>query len=129
MNEINKFLEDVKMSMQQLNDITLSGKVLKFDVEGVEVKESKINGLGVIAVSSIKKDSIVGLATINRAYKTILGRYTNHSSIPNCRFQLLFNGDFIMISLKNIKVGEELIVDYKDHYLAPSYYLEKKSTN
>ena len=126
MNEIDNFLKDAKMSLQQLDDITLSGKVLEFDVEGVKVKESKINGLGIIAVNPIKKDSIVGLATINKAYKTILGRYTNHSSIPNCRFQILNNGDFVMVSLKNIKVGEELIVDYKDHYLSPSYYLENK---
>ena len=127
MNEIDKFLKDVNISKEQLEAITLSGKVLEFDVEGVEVKESKINGLGIIAVSSIKKDSIVGLASINRAYKTTLGRYTNHSATPNCRFQVLNNGDLVMVSLNNIKVEEELTVDYKDHYLHPSYY--KQNTN
>jgi len=122
MNEIDKFLKDVNISREQLEAVTLSGKVLRFDVEKVELKESKIHGLGIIAVNDIEKDSIIGLATINNTYKTILGRYTNHSSNPNCKFQLLLNGDFIMIALKKINIGEELLVDYKDHYLHASYY-------
>lgn len=127
MNEIDKFIKDVNITKEQLEAATLNGKVLKFDIDKVELKESKIHGLGIIAVNTIEKDYTIGLATVNNTYKTILGRYTNHSENPNCKFQLLLNGDFIMVALETINVEEELLVDYKDHYLNPSYY--KQNTN
>jgi SET domain-containing protein len=71
----------------------------------------------------IEEGEAIGLASINKTHKTLLGRYTNHAEDPNCIFMLLLNDDYIMIALKNINAGEELTVDYSEHILNPDYYL------
>ncbi len=123
MTEIEELLNDLKMSEQQLENMTRAGPVLEFDIKSIEMGPSKIHGVGIIATEDIKKDSVIGLASINRDYKTVLGRYTNHSPTPNCSFELLLNEDFVMVSLEDITIGQELLVNYKEHLLSPDYYL------
>jgi len=82
------------------------------------IKESSIQGLGLFAKSDIKSKTNLGLTHIynedyeNNYIRTPLGGFFNHSSInPNCR--ILESDDFLyLITIKDIKEGEELTAKY-----------------
>jgi len=123
MTEYESCLKRLNLTANQLSTMTNTGSVLDFYIAKVEQGDSEIEGEGMFASEHIEEGKAIGLATINRTHKTLLGRYTNHAEDPNCIFMLLLNEDYIMIALKNINVGEELTIDYSEHILNPDYYL------
>ena len=60
------------------------------------------------------KNDVLGFA-IKNGNRTLLGRYTNHSSKNNAIFHTEKNGDMIAILIKDIKKGEEILVNYRNH--------------
>jgi len=77
---------------------------------------SPIHGQGVFATGSMENGEVVGAARIG-GNRTILGRFVNHSSSPNCK--MLIAGDCInLVTTRDIhgnlggQLGEELTVDY-----------------
>lgn len=88
---------------------------------GVTVKESKIDGLGLVATKELKANEVLGIAHVKNAnfphgyIRTALGAFYNHSDNPNCQVQ---NGYWqhmqvkYLVTLKNIKSGEELTAKY-----------------
>lgn len=76
------------------------------------IKESKIQGKGVFLDKSIGKGVTIGLAHTNEQPSTDLGKYHNHSENPNSENIKIGNERFI-VSLKPIKKGEEVTVDYR----------------
>lgn len=107
----------------------------------VTIKESKIHGLGLFAKEDIPKNTLLGLTHIKHELfqdnyiRTPIGGYYNHSDDPNC-YSLLTDellekyvgtiiGNFglnenenkdkfrYLISLKDIKKGEEITSKYK----------------
>lgn len=121
MTEIEYALRDLGLTMEQLEYLTEQGEVLEFEIDRVEKRQSDIHGYGMFATEDIPAQTLIGLGSVNYKYKTLLGRYTNHSINPNCLFVYLANNDVVMISLRDISSGEELLIDYRDHLLNPQY--------
>tara|TARA_Y100000593_G_C4234358_1_gene298725 strand:- start:224 stop:520 length:297 start_codon:yes stop_codon:yes gene_type:complete len=81
------------------------------------IKESKIHGLGLYALSNIKKNYILGITHIkdsrfeNGYIRTPLGGFFNHSENPNCKVESI--GDYLLlISLTEISSGSEITAKY-----------------
>jgi SET domain-containing protein len=81
------------------------------------IKESNIHGLGLFAISDIKKDVVFGISHVkddrfdDGYIRTPLGGFFNHSDSPNCTAYV--DGDFIKVkSIVGIKSGEEITVKY-----------------
>ena len=99
----------------------------------ITVKESTIHGKGIFALKDIKKGEIISIIKgprkfkINRSAKDALAhpdwvgfkmhhwidpippyKYLNHSCNPNCGIK----GKVETVALKNIKKGEEVVIDY-----------------
>ena len=104
----------------------------------ITIKESSIHGLGVFAIRSIPKDTVLGISHIkdkgNTGYyyqgyiRTPLGGFINHSNQPNCikvkpqdhlyskNWPILEEGEepssMAMRTSRDIKEGEEITVFY-----------------
>ena len=79
---------------------------------GVTVRESSIQGVGVFADKDYSEGDIIGRALISDR-RTLIGRYTNHSSTPNCKKTQITNG-IAFSATKNIVKDDEIAVDYAD---------------
>ena len=84
MTEIEYALRDLGLTMEQLEYLTEQGEVLEFQIDRVEKRQSDIHGYGMFAIEDIPAQTLIGLGSVNYKYKTLLGRYTNHSINPNC---------------------------------------------
>ena len=120
--EFLEMLDDLKLSEQDLEEISKTGEVVKFKTLTVKRKKSKIHGYGMFALIDLEEGDIIGLASINAIHKTYLGRYTNHSHNPNIEFLYLQNYDLIAVAKQDINTGQELLVDYRNHILTPQFY-------
>lgn len=87
--------------------------------ECLEIKKSKIDGLGLFATKDIKKGSELGLSHIeidDVIYRTPLGGFYNHSDNPNCAKAEIHHSNYItyyyLISISDIKEGDEITVMY-----------------
>lgn len=78
----------------------------------VRVGPSSIQGLGTFAVVRIAQDEVVAPARID-CRRTVVGRRTNHSAAPNCRFVVREDGDILMQANRVIEPGEEFTVNYR----------------
>ena len=88
--------------------------------DGLTIKNSPIEGLGLFTNIDIKKNTFIGVTHIrdeqfeNKYIRTPLGGFFNHSKKPNC--EAIYDGDFIKIkTLININSGDEITVDYTKH--------------
>ena len=83
---------------------------------------SEIHDIGLFAKEDIPKGTNFGMSHIqvsDTIVRTPLGGFTNHSDDPNCEKANLYfksdKGDFTkwnLITIKNIKEGEELTLSY-----------------
>lgn len=88
----------------------------------ITIRHSEIEGLGLFAVEDIPAGHDLGIAHIadaryeNGYIRTPLGGFFNHSENPNCEAVKNDNetfGEVInLVTLKNIKSGEELTAFY-----------------
>src|SRR5262249_47136676 len=89
--------------------------------QGITVEKSDIHGLGLIATSDIKAGTDLGISHIlDEAYKdglirTPLGGFINHSDNPNCKYQI-DGKNLRLITIRDIKKGEEVTVSYRGWY-------------
>src|SRR5574337_147087 len=81
-------------------------------IESVCVRDSKIEGLGLFSKENIKAGFFICPARIN-GFRTIAGRYTNHSKSPNAIFTAMENDDLGLLAIKPISAGEEITIDYR----------------
>ena len=110
----NKFLEENNISYENLKKILNSeefklaaGDVVNLESDIYFKDKSNIHGFGIFAKKNINKNDIIGVASgfkNNKKYRSYLGRFTKVN-----------NGDIIAICIKNIKLGEEILSDYRDH--------------
>ena len=89
--------------------------------DGITIKESKVQGLGVFATKDFASDIILGIVHIkNKNFphgyiRTALGAFYNHSDNPNC---ITKNGYWhqipvkYLVTLRDIEAGEELTAKY-----------------
>ena len=83
-------------------------------------RKSGIHGFGIFAKKDISKNETIGVAlgfNNGKKYRSYIGRFTNHSNLKNIIFEELECGDVIAICTKDIRGGEEMLVDYRDHFL------------
>ena len=127
----NKFLEENNITKQQvdyyLNNILdtpafdkEAGEVINVKTDMYTKQKSSIHGTGVFDKKNIVKNDILGIVIgfdNNKKYRSYLGRFTNHSSFKNIIFKEIDNGEVIAVCIKDIQLGEEILVDYRDHFL------------
>ena len=87
--------------------------------ESVTIKSSDINGLGLFATKGIGQATNLGTTHIkikDEIIRTPLGGFINHAEDNNCVKTELRDENFTkkwnLISLRNIKEGEELTLKY-----------------
>ncbi len=85
------------------------------------IRPSKIHGLGLFATEDIAKDVKLGISHVkdedakDGTVRTPLGGFVNHSYSPNVDL-LDDNKQWIMVTINEIKKGDELTVDYTPWY-------------
>ena len=92
--------------------------------ESVTIKTSGISGLGLFANQDINKATNLGTTHIkidDTILRTPLGGFINHSNTPNgVKVELLLSEGsdrkkWNLMTTQDIKKGEEILVDYRDH--------------
>lgn len=103
------------------NKNLLQGKMYRPLPDGLTIKESNVQGLGLFATKDFESDNVLGIVHImNRnfphgAIRTALGAFYNHSNDPNCKNVKGFWHQIpvcYLITIKPIKAGEELTAKY-----------------
>jgi|TARA_X000000950_G_scaffold286339_1_gene394938 hypothetical protein len=88
---------------------------------GITIKESNVQGLGVFATKDFEADVILGIVHVlnknfpHGAIRTALGAFYNHSDEPNCKNVKGFWHQLpvkYLMTVKPIKAGEELTAKY-----------------
>ena len=90
--------------------------------ESLTIQQSGINGLGLFARESLKQGTNLGMSHLKikeTLFRTPLGGFINHSDNPNTeKASLLMKNDSFdykkwnLVTLRDIKKGEELTVNY-----------------
>ena len=89
--------------------------------DGLTVKQSNLEGLGLFATRDFDADVVLGIVhVLNKNFphgsiRTALGAFYNHSNFPNCKnvagFWHQLPVRYLMTS-RSIKSGEELTANY-----------------
>ena len=89
--------------------------------DGITIKDSNVQGLGVFATKDFDADVVLGIVHIlnknfpHGAIRTALGAFYNHSDKPNCMNLKGFWHQIpvrYLCTIKEIKAGEELTAKY-----------------
>ena len=89
--------------------------------DGITVKESAVQGLGLFATKNFDADVVLGIVHIkNKNFphgyiRTALGAFYNHDDNPNCKNSAGFWHQLpvkYLITTRPIKAGEELTANY-----------------
>ena len=89
--------------------------------DGITIKESKVQGLGLFATKDFDPDTILGIVHIkNKNFphgyiRTALGAFYNHSDNPNCKNVKGFWHQLpvcYLMTIKRIIAGDELTAEY-----------------
>ena len=118
--EYNSALKEIGTSEEEVQkDITTQPVVpLPFGTYKIGVFPHGIEGRGVFATADIEKEEVIAPAAIG-GVKTPVGRFTNHSGIPNAKMTWI-GSDIYLVSIKKIQgtlggdIGEEITTDYKE---------------
>lgn len=114
LKEYNITEKNIKKFISNLDFNEDSEKMILFSNDNYVLKKSKINGQGVFAAHGFKKNKKLGDVVINNN-RTLLARYVNHSPNNNTIFKKNSNNSIFAILTKDIKKGEEILVNYRDH--------------
>ena len=86
--------------------------------DGITIKESFINGLGLFATEDISENTLIGTIHIpikgekHGYFRTPLGGFGNHSDDPNCSKILMDDGSWWIAANQDIMAGEEITWSY-----------------
>ena len=119
-NDYEKMLLDINITQSQMDLMTNTKNLIETSSNIYKKLKSSIHGTGVFASRKIKKNTFIGIASLNDSVKTTLGRWTNHSLNNNAIFLFTENLDGLMFSVKEIKENEEILINYRDHILNPT---------
>lgn len=84
---------------------------ISVEYPNVLIADSPIHGKGVFAATGIWGGSFIAPARI-AGKRTPAGRYCNHGAKPNAEMRMRENGDVMLVSLRGIAKGEEILTDY-----------------
>ena len=119
-DDYKQMLLDIKINQSQMDLMTNTKNLIETSSDIYKKSKSNIHGIGIFASRKIKKNTFIGIASLNDALKTTLGRWTNHSLNNNSIFLFTENLDGLMFSTKEIKKNEEILINYRDHILNPT---------
>lgn len=81
-------------------------------MNGLKVKDSKIEGKGLFADQEFNEGDLLGIAHINGNPTGMIGRFHNHSDNPNAHSITIGNKKYLA-ALRPLMKGEEITVDYR----------------
>lgn len=111
--EYTKMLTDHGMDEDKLRPlIENTADQIPFHSEKASIGISKIDRQGFLATVDINNGEIISSARLG-GMRTPAGRYTNHGSSPNAMMVQTKNNDVFLMSIQDIKAGEEITVDYR----------------
>ena len=99
----------IQAQVQNTADMTILPDV--FD-DLVTIAPSKIHGTGLFAKMPFERGEHIAPARLN-GFRTIAGRYSNHSALPNAKMELNEFGDVDLIAIRSISAGEEITTHYQ----------------
>ena len=120
----NEFLKENNVSYENLKKILNSEEFKLAAGDIVDLKsdiyfkdKSDIHGFGIFAKKDINKNDMIGLGIgySNKKYRSYIGRFANHSNLKNAVFKKFDNGNVFALCVENIRSGEEILFDYRDH--------------
>ena len=85
--------------------------------DGLTIKNSPIEGLGLFATIDIKKNTFIGVTHVrdeqfeNKYIRTPLGGFINHSDEPNC-VKWCEDDKYFIKTIHPIHKGDELFLKY-----------------
>lgn len=80
----------------------------------VEVRDSKIEGKGLFASAQFEAGTSICAARFH-GFRTLAGRYCNHSIRPNCQFVIdTKNESIVLVAVDRIHPDDELTVSYRE---------------
>ena len=82
--------------------------------DNLTIKPSHIEGLGVFATETIRKDTDLGMTHLlhnKDLFRTPLGGFLNHCEEPNCK-RIELDNKWYLETIKDINKNEELTLAY-----------------
>ena len=129
MTDFEKFIKEQTVDLETINNYIdseefekLAGPVIDFGDYKYEVRDSEIEGYGIIATQDFAKGDVIGYGMVDGC-RTLAGRYTNHAKNNNAKFYYFKeNNNMILIAENDIELDEEIVVNYRHHTDLRSYY-------
>lgn len=112
-NDYSLFLSQIGINQEEMDKIVTIESDLMEMPEGnaVELRKSKIHGLGLFALKDFEVGEIICPGRLD-GKRTPAGRFINHSFESNILPQLVGN-DIYAVATRKIYANEELLVDYR----------------
>ena len=112
-NDYSLFLSQIGINQEEMDKIVTIESDLMEMPEGyaVELRKSKIHGLGLFALKDFEVGEIICPGRLD-GKRTPAGRFINHSFESNLLPQLVGN-DIYAVATRKIHANEELLVDYR----------------
>jgi hypothetical protein len=123
------FLQQIGLDQPTMDAIVTIENDLIDMPEGhdVELKPSPVHGVGMFATKYFFAGEVICPGRLD-GKRTPAGRYINHSCDPNV-IPYKFGDDLYVIAVKDVGVGNELFIDYRDAMHANfGFYLPKETT-
>jgi hypothetical protein len=123
------FLEQLGVDQPTMDAIVTIESDLVDMPEGhdVELKESPVHGIGMFATRYFFAGEVICPGRLD-GKRTPAGRYINHSQDANV-MPYKFGDDLYVIALKDVGIGSELLLDYRDAVGTNfGFYLPKETT-
>jgi len=96
---------------------------LPADAGGLEFKVSPIHGMGAFATQDFPAGGTIAPMRL-MGFWTPVGRYMNHSCKANCVAGMIQRNGLVIYSIRPIKAGEELTIDYRQLLSVAGYAFE-----
>lgn len=113
--------KEVRKIIESADFIKKAGVVKPEVTVNYKVDKSSIEGIGVFATKNFMPGDEIGYGTLDGT-RTYAGRYTNHAKDNNAKFYFLKeNENSKLIAEKEIKEGDEIVVNYRHHAFTKSY--------
>ena len=110
--DYQSFLAEYGITEEDVRAVTYSGEIHHLPMDGIEIRESAIQGYGLFASRLFREGEIIAPAALN-GYKTAAGRYTNHSPNPNAKMVVRDADNIDLVAVREIN-GEEITTDYRE---------------
>lgn len=81
-------------------------------LRSILIGRSGLHGIGLFAVEDLAEGEEISPARVG-GLRAPAGRYTNHAKYPNCVFVRAEDGDLYLVARRDIRLGDELTVDYR----------------